>query len=90
MVSKSDTEWDGAEGLCGQQYDLSACHYCNVPGAATFLYEKISMAHIFYLVAGITMVSVIVESRIMRKRKKHRTIIPGSSIVRISGKDFII
>ena len=26
----------------------------------------------------------------MRKRKKHRTIIPGSSIVRISGKDFII
>ena len=26
----------------------------------------------------------------MRKRKKHRTIILGSSIVRISGKDFII
>ena len=38
--------------------------------AATFLYEKISMAHIFYLVAGITMVSVIVESRIHEEKEE--------------------
>ena len=38
--------------------------------AATFLYEKISMAHIFYLVAVITMVSVIVESRIHEEKEE--------------------
>lgn len=38
--------------------------------AATFLYEKISMAHIFYLVSGITMVSVIVESRIHEEKEE--------------------
>ena len=69
MVSKSDTEWDGTEGLCGQQYDLSTCHHYNVPSGNLFD-EKISMAHIFYLVAGITMVSVIVESRIHEEKEE--------------------
>lgn len=37
--------------------------------AAAFLYERISMAQIFFLVAGITLVSVAVESRITEKRE---------------------
>ena len=38
--------------------------------AATFLYEEISMAHIFYLVSGITMVSVVIESRIHEEKEE--------------------
>ena len=25
------------KGLCSQQYDLSACHHCNVPGGNLFV-----------------------------------------------------
>lgn len=39
---------------------------------ATFLYERISMAGIFYLVAGITVVSVIIESCIKEKKAVYR------------------
>lgn len=38
--------------------------------AAAFLYEKISMGEIFFLVAAITLASVFVESGIVEKRKE--------------------
>ena len=40
------------------------------PRRQPFCMKKISMAHIFYLVAGITMVSVIVESRIHEEKEE--------------------
>ena len=57
--------------------------------AATFLYEKISMAHIFYLVAGITMVSVIVESRIHEEKEEGRPSTFGECLA-LLGKPFIL
>lgn len=39
--------------------------------AAAFLYEKISMGQIFYLVAVITLAAVLMESGIREKRKKQ-------------------
>ena len=57
--------------------------------AATFLYEKISMAHIFYLVSGITMVSVIVESRIHEEKEEGRPSTFGECLA-LLGKPFIL
>lgn len=38
---------------------------------ATFLYEKISMSHLFFLVASISFFSILIESRIQEKEKRE-------------------